>query len=704
MRLKSVDLTNVCQHEKLYLEFEPGITGITAPNGSGKSNAVNMIQASLTGDFGVNPGKKEANIRHDAPEDAVSKIVTEWEHDGIPFSITRGLRPASQKLVIGDKKWSKANEISDELTKFIGIDRHVIENFMFVQQWSTFSILVSDPAERQKSFAKLCGVDRAEQIWSMLGKQISADQGLASQVDDNRDELKEKIKEQKKRMAAAQEKIKELETFVLSPEDLEAAEKQVTDWGMRQRLLQDLEKAQERQALVAGKIIKLYAKLRALDDEYEPAREAVDTKLQPEYKALKAKYDEQQANRKFDVQRQKYEAVLLKKAPTVIDEPPEYVHSKALASRAGDLDTQKKVLAKRVAVFEEGGVSECPTCGTLVSDMENGVEHWTKEMKRLQAEYDAVIKQYRISDGYERALADYEKQLKAYNAEMESARLALAKLPPPVEVDEEINAADVGTANAELQEAIQYVEDLELQCNTARKLIAQEEGSAAELERQVKTLGGQIVKLKVSEKDYEAAVNAIAVHKQVSQDLWKHKSALSVASKLVDEYKSGIQRITTLIARTQSAQLWLSDLALWRDVFHREALPRIVTQTRVEGMVDSVNETLELFNGPFRVSVEDKLTFMAHKPRGYVEEAARLSGGEKVILGIAFRFSVAGQVGLMVLDEPTAGLDGDNIECLVDMLEHVSEVTREKGQQVIIITHDHRLERVFDNKIEIRRN
>ena len=105
------------------------------------------------------------------------------------------------------------------------------------------------------------------------------------------------------------------------------------------------------------------------------------------------------------------------------------------------------------------------------------------------------------------------------------------------------------------------------------------------------------------------------------------------------------------------------------------------------------------------MTAEDDLSFSAHKPNGVVEPADRLSGGEKVVLALSFRLAInslfGGEVGMMVLDEPTAGLDEHNLGCLADVLAKLCDLTRKKGQQIIMITHEARLQRVFDNVIHL---
>jgi DNA repair exonuclease SbcCD ATPase subunit len=85
--------------------------------------------------------------------------------------------------------------------------------------------------------------------------------------------------------------------------------------------------------------------------------------------------------------------------------------------------------------------------------------------------------------------------------------------------------------------------------------------------------------------------------------------------------------------------------------------------------------------------------------------AERLSGGEMVVFAIAFRMAVnsmyARGLGALVLDEPTAGLDRDNIGCLETALEKMKTVAQARGLQVILVTHEPMLHSLFDHVIEL---
>ncbi len=82
-----------------------------------------------------------------------------------------------------------------------------------------------------------------------------------------------------------------------------------------------------------------------------------------------------------------------------------------------------------------------------------------------------------------------------------------------------------------------------------------------------------------------------------------------------------------------------------------------------------------------------------------------VSGGQKVVLALAYCLAIhkmfAGDIGLLVLDEPTVFLDDDNIDKLVTVFDSLREIAHNTGQQVLVITHEKRLEACFDSVIDL---
>lgn len=78
-----------------------------------------------------------------------------------------------------------------------------------------------------------------------------------------------------------------------------------------------------------------------------------------------------------------------------------------------------------------------------------------------------------------------------------------------------------------------------------------------------------------------------------------------------------------------------------------------------------------------------------------------LSGGERIALGLAFRLALslylAGEISLLILDEPTPYLDEERRRRLVDIMQRYLR----KIPQVIVVSHDEELKDAADRVIRV---
>jgi DNA repair exonuclease SbcCD ATPase subunit len=61
----------------------------------------------------------------------------------------------------------------------------------------------------------------------------------------------------------------------------------------------------------------------------------------------------------------------------------------------------------------------------------------------------------------------------------------------------------------------------------------------------------------------------------------------------------------------------------------------------------------------------------------------------------------ADQMGVMILDEPTDGLDRDNRRLAADVFTCLGDVAKKRGYQVVVVTHDDILRRCFDQVLTL---
>ena len=131
----------------------------------------------------------------------------------------------------------------------------------------------------------------------------------------------------------------------------------------------------------------------------------------------------------------------------------------------------------------------------------------------------------------------------------------------------------------------------------------------------------------------------------------------------------------------------------------------IVTRAYLASLNAKLNEYLITFNVPFTCTIKDDLSVMCNMKDGGERTSKRLSGGQKAVLSICFRFAIyslfAANFGFMVLDEPTAYLDGDRVTAVAQLLMQIRQYAKNTGMQLIVVTHEKDLIPAFDMTISL---
>jgi DNA repair exonuclease SbcCD ATPase subunit len=168
--------------------------------------------------------------------------------------------------------------------------------------------------------------------------------------------------------------------------------------------------------------------------------------------------------------------------------------------------------------------------------------------------------------------------------------------------------------------------------------------------------------------------------------------------KRLDEAKSQL-------AENGNAQQWFDYCERALAWLRKDGLPKLVHASVLKQLCSVVNEELSFFDDPFKVEVGEDLSFVAYFEDERVISSKALSGGEKVMLALSFWSAVsrvfAKNLGIMILDEPTDGLDADNNERLYQIMLRWRQLLHQRGQQVLIISHDEGMKDVFDHVIQL---
>jgi DNA repair exonuclease SbcCD ATPase subunit len=713
MKLKRIQLQQACLHEAQDVTFGDGLIGIFGPQGSGKSTLLNLAYAAITNDYSRIEGGKEGAVRQQSDRKEKSQIDLWAEHGGSQFHLMRRLAPTpAHALTINDQPTvKKANEIQQILEGVLGIDRQTLDRYVFVEQWGLRALFQQTPTERAKTLAHLCNTTHAETCWDLVGKQLDGDLRLAGEVADNTDELRTKAGGHRAELAKIQQSQTELAPMLLTEDEVRQIKLRQQQQHRLAWLIDELPKAKqtEEQLLSSARAAKKVADLAAaalsdcLAAAAQTAEEARATaqELQNYNAAFK------EWRRQCDEQAELADLTRRLQAVSPIDLSGETAEEIEAA-----MEGLRQQIAPHQSLLNQSKLAKnattCPTCGQSIADVQQRLREANDFVKPLLDEV-AELSQ-RLSKRREA-----ERKQAAWETTRHNLQEAHAKLSAKLLAREE--AADPGSSTSvELRNATatKKSRDAQRQVDEAhRDLAAASDVKTATITRHM-TAKATLQKLQ-EEHDQLATICGeasdvgddvrLATHQEARERLAGLASAAELQQQMLDDCEKEITRIVALLERSRRAREWVDSLQLVRNAFHRDALPRLVHHDALAEMEDGINAMLETFESPFRVKTSDDLSYVAHFRNGTVMPAKGLSGGQQVVLAIAFRWVLnslfAGQIGMMILDEPTAGLDRRHVDLLETALRALGAEARSRGCQVMLVTHELSLEPVFDQVVRL---
>ncbi len=706
MQIERIKLVNFGPHEEFEFEPSPRLTGIIGPNGSGKSTILSAIEFLVTG---VVPtaGNKLLNVCQLAAAKAPAWVEGVIHHNGRRIEIARGLRGVSSRLLLDGSRTPIVGEnaITAELTAVFGGSAALFSDYVFVKQSAITALLNMTKSVRAEAYAQLFGTAGVEKCYSLVDKRLNSLTAptIAIDIDSARRGLEADRRELAvaRNCRAAYDDVKGYNrdedpnhTIVINRHAWAKAREQrdvaiaeatsiAADLAKYEKLVEEsdhrLELAEVALKTATAEAVLGTAALEAwrLVDQHKRAGDSLDARAA-------ALEKEHAKNKKPEVP------------------PPGTVELSVKESEiyhklANDNDFIRK--------FKAAG-ELCPTCGRPAAELASDVatreaglvalnaEHAkARAASKLLADYTAAQKAWKIW------VAGYKERREAYERDL-AAHEKAAKTETPA-----MSRADAEAA-IEARKAAQLSYDAVKDKRASRQReVAAKTGELKTAERQVKVLTETVRKTKVSKEDYLAAKDAlkatvarVAERNQLTGQIKALKASAErwadavTAAEEAAKAAEGIQRVRTRLSSI-------------RDVLHRDNLPKRVSAAYLAAIDGDINRRLGRFGTNFTVVPEDDLSYSAVFDDGRRQPAIRLSGGQQVLLSLAFRVSVnaffAGAIGLLCLDEPTEALDDNNIRCLDTALGELRELSATTGLQCLMVTHAKPLTRLFDKVIEL---
>ncbi len=710
MRCTQLTLANYGNHSFRVFDLTGGLTGIIGPNGSGKSHILGGLSYALTG-TNPNAGVKVDNIYDQAPATAVSYVKLVFEHGAIRAVVTRNIRPSrptATMIINGTETITGDTEVTARIEQILGVNSDIINDIVIVAQADIFGFIDKLPAKRAEQFQKLFQTERAAVLYKAINDHLRTVE--IPTVGADPDLLRQTIQQQTIEhtgLLTALGKCRSHEVIQQTRDQYVSLLQNVAQRTKLEQSLQQLQTHCEQNVLAI-------TQHEQLSQQYTQQRQAVQLSLTDvEGRAEEARV--QLAT--LDIMQQQkatYDRTASRVAATQqgIERFRQQVPV-APANYVADLTPIRSANAERMTKLQNdrrfvesfaNGVAECPTCHTPSTSLANELAAARANIPFLESQVSTTLALIAACEQYDRAMSVYTSTLTSNESQLATLQRDLQSLPVTAPIT--VNAA-------ELQQVLVSKETLTKALRECDQLLAHTTTNVATYRGQLQAMQAQVLQLQTELSQmplYDAATiaqaqlafNGLSDEAAYLRNL--EANELSTRTRLA-ELQNQLKQYESVSAIAEKRREWCAFAGRVRDLFHKDAAPRFVAQRNLERLQTTINDVLAMFDTNFRVTADEGLSFQAQFVSGSKQPAERLSGGQKVILALAFRLALnlmfAENIGALYLDEPTSWLDEHHIRGFEPVMQRLREYAATRGLQTIIITHERGLAHLFDMVISL---
>jgi DNA repair protein SbcC/Rad50 len=744
VRITTISLRNYRVFRDLELEMPPGLVGIYGANGSGKSTLLESVLWALYGR--ARTGKGE--IRS-AGETGECVVELGFEHESHHYLVRRSISGANatvktRVLVGGDVVADGITDVGRYIRSTLGMDETAFRSSVFAEQKQLAAFSDQTPDQRRRLVLQLLGIIPVEKARDQARADFRARQGEHSRLQT----LLGPFEEKAAKLTAAREQLVQerdaltaAETRVVAAKaSLEEAETAVQAYADAHRLDQTIRQlgtaARKRRDEAQDALTKLTSDVRDLDEAQEQldalnAAPSIDfAATETEIELLVAWRD---AQRRLDG---------LSPAPQPVETKPEPTANAITALRktkdmltrqvgdaaraaAATVRTAKAALDRSGELADQG---ECPLCGQELREGAEGVR------RHRQVEHDSAISALQeataatnsarleldaVAANLLAAEREHATATKWHNdatiaadrnrVATDAVNAARAALGPRSSLDDEPRLRadvrrqrEIASQRERLRERVLRRPAVDLALTEARVKLDAAEGERGELRAQLDAL----------HFDAEGHLAAQQAH-QVAKDLLDAATERWVAGQRgVAAAQQRANDAEESLKEAEDREAQLRELAEEARYLGRTADLLGGFRHAVVGLVGPQLSTQasELFNdltnGEYDGLKVDPETYEIKVIDGGVEYPGnRFSGSEvdlanlalRVAISEQIRFQAGGQVGLLVLDEALASLDGERKDRMLAALTRLSG----RFRQILVVTHAPEVKERLPQAIEV---
>lgn len=710
MYFKRMEIKNVGPFANFEVNMTRGSIGIFGRNGVGKSTLTNLMYALVTGDFGRFDGIRTDMIRGNAEPKATAYVSGVISHNGADIEITRNLRVSKTRpntlVKHGNETIADAGKGQATIDTLLGVSKKLLDTYVFKQQHEVYDFLTSTAAERARAYQVLCRTESCEELWNMLGSFLTRDREVITEIDDDSDTLLQASAVLKQEREDLLKQREELSQSVLDAKTFQSCTEMIEQAEVAGDLAAQIKASVLQCKTYRADVEKMQAALDATIADHNCVAASLDNDRN-EAKRDEATLRAIENYTKIATRRTELVAALkqTQEKLSTLKEPRPLKESASLAELLAEhTDLNRRVTAAKATlkVFEDTGRTNCPTCGTDVSELTPHLDAcrdlYTSAgtLSRKLQERIAALESHAVAiEQYQKAKATTQTRIATYNAEL----AGLAQGNPVV--------GDIKAIRARLD--LFEAEEAKFKAEATAIIEKQNQISAktgkleAERQRLIK-LRERANKVKFNPDSLEKVKELLASHGVAVLQIAQLDGQLKGLNREIKDKADTLARLRARLDRSTKVRDMARIITKARDVLHRDRLPQRVARINLARMEGDINKNLEQFDDPFWVEAAEDLSFIVHKPNEQPHAASRLSTGQRVILALAFWPAVISlwgkELGMLVLDEPTANLDTDNRKLLGHAITAMTAKVRGE-RQLIMVTHDHDLRSAFDQVIDL---
>ena len=664
--IRNIELVDFLAHSNTKLEFENDATVFVGDNGAGKSSIIDAITFSL---FGEHTRKNTKGLIRRGANQGFAKI--EFSANGKNYQAVRKIDSKGTltaqfaenidgKLVPiaeGERK-----QFGESMTKHVeetlGMDFEKLKIASIVQQGELSSIIKAKPKEFKELLNTIIGIDKLDAALAsmrIVQREFRSTIQKKFGYDDTQVELLEnKIAEYQNESKNAQPRLEQLDVEKREQELLIAKlEKQIQNDSTKESQLKDLESRKKEWQEYAKDVIK------SIQNEVAEKEEIVN-ECKPCFAISKNKNEiESEINK-------------IQKKLSAIE-----LELNDLVKKQVRLEEHEELAEK--LILKDG---KCPVCDSTVDHLKP-----LFQKKHIEDEIDGIEKKVAELENKKEELEQNDVTLTNDLEEIKKAETILSthKIKNESQLDE---------ISAEIKAKVKQMQKIPL------TIIPGQLVGVANLDSHAKTIYESILSLEKStsgfdqqelQKNIESRAYSMTRLTQINQEYGEISGNIKKA-------KMELEKLGSMLTELKHVGEYVMELEhIQENVYNRDGpVGKSLRSWSLEIISQKASEYLEKLNTKIqRISLSEKTrdVNISCYSRNTTLDIESLSGGEQVSVALALRLGMshllgASNLNFMILDEPTAHLDGERRKSLVNVLSQLTSLKEDSSMQFIIITHD----------------